>query len=32
VADPKSDKPRLPDLIGIIERIKPDLLKAMRET
>ena len=31
-SDPKSEKPRLPDLIGIIERTRPDLLKAMRET
>ncbi|HUT36397.1 MAG TPA: hypothetical protein VNE39_23120 [Planctomycetota bacterium] len=31
-SDPKSDKPKVPDLAGIIERIKPDLLKAMRET
>ena len=31
-SDPKSGKPKVPDLAGIIERIKLDLLKAMRET
>lgn len=30
-SDPRSDKPKVPDLAGIVARIQPDLLRAMRE-
>ena len=30
-SDPRSDKPKVPNLAGILARIEPDLLKAMNE-